>query len=121
MTASASTQPAPRCAATDPLQPIRCNQITACYRLQRSREWVSCGAGDGWGKGIGARRQNCCNYKQRATSYAADNEFLLAQVTDGAREWEQAAGWPPDPLWTESNWPAGQPCLLLYQVTWFHL
>jgi nicastrin len=28
--------------------------------------------------------------------------------------WEAALGFPRDPLWTESNWPAGTPRALLF-------
>ncbi|PRW57704.1 nicastrin isoform X2 isoform A [Chlorella sorokiniana] len=28
--------------------------------------------------------------------------------------WEQQYGWPPDPMWMESNWPLGTPALTLY-------
>lgn len=30
--------------------------------------------------------------------------------------WEELYDWPPDPMWTESNWPSGQPTLQLFQV-----
>eukprot|EP00887_Chlorella_sp_A99_P003619 scaffold7.g3619.t1 len=35
-------------------------------------------------------------------------------LTDAAAAWEAAAGWPPDPVWTESNWPNETPSLVLY-------
>ncbi|GAB4818162.1 hypothetical protein N2152v2_005208 [Parachlorella kessleri] len=36
------------------------------------------------------------------------------QVTTAAQQWEQQYGWPPDPLYTESNWPYGTPHLELF-------
>ena len=36
--------------------------------------------------------------------------------TGEADAWERERGWPPDAMWTESNWPAGQPSFVLYQV-----
>lgn len=36
--------------------------------------------------------------------------------TGEADAWERERGWPPDAMWTESNWPAGQPSYVLYQV-----
>lgn len=27
---------------------------------------------------------------------------------------ERQYGWPPDPVWTESNWPSGTPALTLF-------
>ena len=38
------------------------------------------------------------------------------EVTDEAADWERRLGWPPDGRWTESNWPAEQPYLQMYQV-----
>lgn len=38
------------------------------------------------------------------------------QVSNSAEPWEGLYGWPPDPMWTESNWPSGQPALELFQV-----
>lgn len=37
------------------------------------------------------------------------------QESTAAVGWEQLHGWPPDPMWTESNWPPGQPSLQLFQ------
>ena len=38
-------------------------------------------------------------------------------MSNASAEWEAALGWPPDPEWTESNWPpAGVPQYRLYQV-----
>lgn len=38
-------------------------------------------------------------------------------LSNASRAWEAAHGWPPDPEWTESNWPpAGVPQYRLYQV-----
>jgi len=39
------------------------------------------------------------------------------QESTAAVGWEQLHGWPPDPMWTESNWPPGQPSLQLFQVS----
>lgn len=39
------------------------------------------------------------------------------EVTQEAAQWERRLGWPPDPQWTESNWPTTQPYLQLYQVS----
>lgn len=36
------------------------------------------------------------------------------RVTDQAKQWEAQYGWPVDPMWTESNWPSGQPSIVLY-------
>lgn len=36
--------------------------------------------------------------------------------TGEADTWERERGWPPDAMWTESNWPAGQPSFVLFQV-----
>lgn len=41
---------------------------------------------------------------------------MRSQVSEEADEWAAAAHLPPDPMWTESNWPSGQPSLRLYQV-----
>ena len=38
------------------------------------------------------------------------------QESNNAVAWEELYGWPPDPMWTESNWPSGQPALELFQV-----
>lgn len=35
------------------------------------------------------------------------------KVTQAANKWEREYGWPPDPLWTESNWPFSTPHLEL--------
>ena len=37
-------------------------------------------------------------------------------VTNSADSWEQEYGWPPDSMWAESIWPAGQPAFALFQV-----
>lgn len=37
-------------------------------------------------------------------------------VTTSADSWEQEYGWPPDSMWAESIWPAGQPAFALFQV-----
>ena len=38
-------------------------------------------------------------------------------ISNASRAWEAAHKWPPDPEWTESNWPAGGvPAYRLYQV-----
>ena len=38
-------------------------------------------------------------------------------MSNASEGWEAAHGWPPDPEWTESNWPAGGvPEYRLYQV-----
>ncbi|DBA69331.1 TPA: hypothetical protein ACH3X2_012908 [Trebouxia sp. C0005] len=37
------------------------------------------------------------------------------QESTAAAGWEQLHGWPPDPMWTESNWPPGQPSFQLFQ------
>ena len=38
-------------------------------------------------------------------------------LSDASEAWEQAQGWPQDPMWAESNWPPGGiPELQLYQV-----
>jgi len=38
------------------------------------------------------------------------------QVTPDADKWAADFQLPPDPMWTESNWPSGHPSLRLYQV-----
>lgn len=38
------------------------------------------------------------------------------QQDSSAGGWEELYGWPPDPMWTESNWPPDQPSLQLFQV-----
>jgi nicastrin len=53
----------------------------------------------------------CDGCSGAATFY--DNQW---KATDEAAEWNQQLQWPPDPMWTESNWPEGQPSLLLYQA-----
>lgn len=40
----------------------------------------------------------------------------LLQVTPDADKWAADFQLPPDPMWTESNWPSGHPSLRLYQV-----
>ncbi len=30
-------------------------------------------------------------------------------LTNASQTWERRLGWPADPLWTESNWPASTP------------
>ncbi|DBA90918.1 TPA: hypothetical protein ACH3X1_016125 [Trebouxia sp. C0004] len=44
----------------------------------------------------------------------ASNSFQW-QESRAAAGWEQLHGWPPDPMWTESNWPPGQPSLQIFQ------
>lgn len=41
------------------------------------------------------------------------NDFRW-QVTDAAQEWAAKYAWPPDPLWTESNWQTGVPRVVMY-------
>ena len=41
------------------------------------------------------------------------------QQSNTSVAWERRHGWPPDPMWTESNWPLGQPSLDIYQVQCF--
>ena len=49
---------------------------------------------------------------------AASSSFQWEE-TNSAAGWEELYGWPPDPMWTESNWPPGQPSLQLFQVCIF--
>ncbi|KAF8060585.1 zinc finger CCCH domain-containing protein 40 [Scenedesmus sp. PABB004] len=74
------------------------------------------GAGDA---GLGA----CVNASVRyvpsfSTRFACDDcgDLWAARwrVDDAADAWAAAAGWPPDPMWAESDWPAGVPELRLY-------
>ena len=38
-------------------------------------------------------------------------------LSNASEAWEREHSWPPDPMWTESNWPpGGVPELQLYQV-----
>ena len=39
------------------------------------------------------------------------------QENNDATAWENLYAWPPDPMWTESNWPFGQPAFQLFQVS----
>lgn len=39
------------------------------------------------------------------------------QLSNASAAWEAQHGWPEDPVWTESNWPTGQPYLEIYQVS----
>lgn len=34
--------------------------------------------------------------------------------TNAASEWDEQYSWPPDPMWTESNWPTATPEVKLY-------
>lgn len=38
------------------------------------------------------------------------------EVTEEADAWERDRGWPPDPMWTESNWPGEGQGFTLYQA-----
>ena len=38
-------------------------------------------------------------------------------VTNASRAWDEALGWPPDPMWTESRWSNGIPRLEIYQAS----
>jgi hypothetical protein len=59
----------------------------------------------------------CCQQPVASCATCSVAELVRwKQVTDEAAEWNKQLGWPPDPMWTESNWPEGQPSLLLYQV-----
>lgn len=37
-------------------------------------------------------------------------------TTNASKEWEAELGWPPDDMWTESNWQNGIPGMLVFQV-----
>lgn len=45
------------------------------------------------------------------TATLADARWVPSEA---AAVWEAAGGWPPDPVWTESNWPYTTPSLTFY-------
>ncbi len=37
-------------------------------------------------------------------------------LSNASAAWELQTGWPPDPIWTESNWPNTTPFLRVLQA-----
>ncbi len=35
--------------------------------------------------------------------------------TSASAAWERSYAWPPDPMWTESNWPPNTPTVNVFQ------
>jgi len=55
------------------------------------------------------------SYSTRISCEACgDWDTATWKVTDAADDWNQQYAWPPDPMWTESDWPLGVPALQLY-------
>lgn len=63
---------------------------------------------------MGRCRNTTTNYLPAYTTRLAyfNNYWLF---TNTSTPWEAKYGWPADPMWTESNWPAGTPSLMVYQ------
>lgn len=67
------------------------------------------------GKCVTATVQYVPSYSTRLVCDSC-SDFYQAKwrLTDEADEWNKQYDWPPDPAWTESDWPYGVPDLQLY-------
>ncbi|GLC56142.1 hypothetical protein PLESTB_001073200 [Pleodorina starrii] len=68
--------------------------------------------------GMGRCRNTTTNYVPAYSTrlvYSLVGSYWRWSVNSSAAAWDSTYGWPTDPMWTESNWPAQTPTLTVFQ------
>lgn len=78
--------------------------------------WRATGSGDAYmGKCVAATVRYVPSYSTKLACQSCQDPWQATwQLSTAADAWNQQYNWPPDPIWTESDWPTGIPDLQLY-------
>ncbi|KAK9832610.1 hypothetical protein WJX81_003488 [Elliptochloris bilobata] len=89
----------------------RCEAGAVCVQHRADRRGE-----DARGRCVNATARYVASHSNRLACQGCGAEGAGRWVETGeADAWARERDWPPDPMWTESNWPAGEPSFALFQ------